>query len=266
MFELRAESGGGMATEGDDLVLDGPITFHARSNDPAADVVLFRDGVVTAHAAGEQATFREPAEPGVYRVEVRRHGETSGSPMPWVVSNPIYVRRAPRSATVPFPTLPASATEPLVTGARLRGWRTEADTTSHVTIARARGKPRPKAIVAEFALGGGAAGGQYVAVTRHLTSEVSLFDHVAFSAQASQPLRLFVELRDESGQRWRHSVYVSTATREIVLPYTDFQPVANGQGPLNLSRIQTLLFVIDMTNARPGMKGSVRLGAVRLQR
>jgi hypothetical protein len=265
-FELRAESGRHEAIEGDDLLLDGPVTIHARSNDPTAEFVLIADGTVAARAAGPQATFERAAEPGVYRVEVRRKGNTDAGAMPWIVSNPIYVRQTARAAPVPFPAPAPSATEPLVTGSKLRGWRTEQDETSRVTIERAPGSPRPRAIVAQFTLGGGASGGQYVAVTRHLDREVPLFDHVAFSARASDPLRLFVELRDDRGQRWRHSVYLSTASREIVLPYTDFTPIAGGTAALNVAQIHTLLFVIDMTNARPGTKGSVTLGEVRLQR
>ena len=68
------------------------LTLNARSPVPAKFVV-FRNGEQFASFANVAEIVATPSEPGTYRVEV--YLDQLGSPfdkMPWIISNPIYVR------------------------------------------------------------------------------------------------------------------------------------------------------------------------------
>ncbi|HEY7789454.1 MAG TPA: CehA/McbA family metallohydrolase [Vicinamibacterales bacterium] len=264
-FQFEAESGSHRAIEGDDLLLDGPVDLHVQQNDPAADAVLFRDGAVLAHAAGEDVTFHAADRPGVYRVEMHRAG-ADGSAIPWILSNPIYVRQSVRPGAAPANTTtsPSNASQSLMPASDLAGWSVEHDDSSRATLARASADGRTIAMT--FALGGGPPGPQFVAAVRHVDGEMTQFDRLAFTAQASEPLRLFVQIRDDAGHRWRRSVFISPAGQSIEMSFSTLDAVAAGGRPPNLAQVHSILFVIDVTNARPGLRGTVRLSDVRLER
>ena len=61
-----------------------------------ARIAIFRNGEKVAEEAGVVEMIHKPAAPGVYRTEV--YLDSLGAPfdaMPWIISNPIWVRRAP---------------------------------------------------------------------------------------------------------------------------------------------------------------------------
>jgi hypothetical protein len=88
----------GFAFEADDLPMGAEgragsrRTLRARVPLPAR-LRLLRDGVEIAGAEGE-ALAHEVEEPGVYRVEAYRTAK--GRERTWILSNPIYLRDAPR--------------------------------------------------------------------------------------------------------------------------------------------------------------------------
>ena len=58
-----------------------------------AHFIIFKDGSKFFEASGTQETSVEATGPGTFRVEVYR--DDLGPPfdkMPWIISNPIYVR------------------------------------------------------------------------------------------------------------------------------------------------------------------------------
>ncbi len=124
VFTFTAESGLHHAAEGDDLVLDGPVTLRARVNGPEAALVLVRNGLAVAEALGGDATFRERAEPAIYRVEARWPTSARVTPLPWIVGNPIYVLARPRHPQPAPVRAPIVASEALL-GAPPAAWRAE---------------------------------------------------------------------------------------------------------------------------------------------
>ena len=83
----------GRAQAGDELPAGGPVTLRVRSNAPRG-VHDDRSGTATscrrAIAAKREFTVPAPADPAVYRVEIR--ADNGGGPRLWLLSNPIYVR------------------------------------------------------------------------------------------------------------------------------------------------------------------------------
>ena len=90
-FRFEASRGSRTAAMGSEVDA-GPWTLRARLPGPAR-LMLLRDGRVIQESIGAEAIEAEAEAPGVYRVEAwladgRRE-------LPWVISNPIYLRSAP---------------------------------------------------------------------------------------------------------------------------------------------------------------------------
>jgi hypothetical protein len=95
-FSFKAEHSGEIKVMGDEVALSPDLTLSA-SAPQSARFVFYRNGEVYAVSSesGELSSFQQikPDRPGTYRVEV--YLDQLGSPMsrmPWIVSNPIYVR------------------------------------------------------------------------------------------------------------------------------------------------------------------------------
>ena len=87
-FRFHARSGANTATLGDELVRAAAVTFEVELPSKG-HVRLMKDGQAVAAGRGRRLMFTT-AEPGAYRVEVRRwfRGWRRG----WIYSSPIYVR------------------------------------------------------------------------------------------------------------------------------------------------------------------------------
>ncbi|UCC87575.1 MAG: CehA/McbA family metallohydrolase [Anaerolineales bacterium] len=86
-FRFTATGQGASAGMGDEIPLNGPITFRVSSPLPAS-LRLLKDGRQVARVRGQELTY-EANEPGVFRVEAyRRYRMKSRG---WIFSNPIYV-------------------------------------------------------------------------------------------------------------------------------------------------------------------------------
>ena len=85
-------------------------TLHLRARLPAAaQLTLYRNGQPVGEHIG-QAWDVPVTEPGAYRLEASRHD------VPWIFSNPIYVR--PSAAPPPAPSAPTTGSQPLDAPAR----------------------------------------------------------------------------------------------------------------------------------------------------
>jgi hypothetical protein len=112
-FEFTAREGEREATMGQPIRLEREVTLTVLApGHPRPVIRLLRDGKETAHAEGERLVTTA-SEPGAYRVEVyaAEQGERLLSPSrggrtvqdllraqprrvkPWIISNPIYIRR-----------------------------------------------------------------------------------------------------------------------------------------------------------------------------
>ena len=89
-FEFCAERDGETLAMGAEAIADRPRTLRA-SVPRAARLRLLRDGELVLERPG-RALELETSEAGVYRVEARL--ASAGRDRTWIVSNPIYLRRA----------------------------------------------------------------------------------------------------------------------------------------------------------------------------
>ena len=270
-FEFTATSGARQARAGDTLVPDGPVRFRVRANGPAdAGLVLFKNGHPVARATGTELTHTAEAGQGVFRVEINLPGAPGSPPVPWVVSNPIYLREAAANQPAPAPERAAAALLALLDLGRLSDWRIEREPRSEGSLARTA-PPDDGACELTFRLAPGEPAGQFVALVRSLEpSSLALYDRVRLRARSAAPMRLSVQLRapgNRDGQRWQRSVYVDEAFRDLTVAFDDMRPIGptDSERP-DLQRADGLLLVVDTINARGGTAGKVWFGDVRLER
>ena len=247
-----------------------PVTFTARLPlSPGAHLTLVRDGL--PHRTGQGSlVVAGIAQLGVYRIEA----SLPSSGIPWIVSNPIVIEggepeggpfggrgRGGRGGGGGEPTGVVHAEAvPLDPSA----WTTEHDALSTGTIGLDAGR-----LQFAYDLGAGSPRGQYVALVHDPGNERGI-ETVAFTAAASAPMRMSVQVRLPEGrgrvaQRWRTSVYVGTTPTRIELRLQDFEPAdrPTQRRPI-VTPLQSLLFVVDTINARPGTTGRFWLSDVTL--
>jgi hypothetical protein len=219
---------------------------------------LLRDGDPVAHGRGALALDQpgDDAERAVYRVEAHLPGRA----FPWMVSNPIYAG----FAGVPLPPAVDVATEANEILSLMDGieWRVERDpsTTGRIDV-------EDEGLGLAFQLGQGRPSGQFVALVAPV-DESAGYRHVEFVGRASRPMRISVQVRlpgRQGGQRWGRSIYLDETPRRVQFPLEDMLPIgpATSQRPI-VARIQSVLFVVDTLNARPGAEGTIILTEVAL--
>jgi len=257
-LDFRADSGGTMVPMGGTLPgNDTPAIFRVHAGVPSsATTVLLRNGGVVAQRDGGELELTA-SEAGSYRVEIRTAGAPGSPPVPWISSNPIFrFRTAPSGDAVAVPN--DTATIPVMDCP----WRTENSSGSTGVVSA--GKP---AIDFAYRLREPPPASQFVALVCDLRG-ASAFSAIAFTARASRPSRISVQLRfaRDVGFRWRRSFYADGTGRDVRVPVDRMRP-ADGPGTMPVaSRATSLLFVIDLTNAVPGAEGSFTLENIRLVR
>lgn len=87
-FSFEAENGGERKIQGDEIALQPGTLLRVRTP-VSSRIVLLKDGAVFLDESGINAKELGITERGVYRVEVYL---PQLGPMPWIISNPIYVR------------------------------------------------------------------------------------------------------------------------------------------------------------------------------
>ena len=94
VMSFTATSGTRSAVAGDVLPLDGPVTLRADVQAPdAARIELVKDGALLQTTVGTMLQQEVDVAAAVYRVEIALPGNPGEPPVPWIVSNPIYVGR-----------------------------------------------------------------------------------------------------------------------------------------------------------------------------
>lgn len=251
------------------VVLERPL-----SGDAVADARAILDGIrqgrvytaIDALATGAYADPRAavPAWPPDARAaqmgpegrrgwfEVHRAGAPGEPPIPWILTNPV---------DAPEPT-PAPKAAPIGGGVPVNPeWRIEKDAASAGTVATtSEGR-----VEVDYHLHEGARGSQFVALAGDLADRVAA-RHIVFEGQAAGPMRVSVQLRFPGGEeRWLKSVYLDDHPRTIAVPIEDMVPAERMAGAMpDPGTARSLLFVVDLTNARPGSKGGFTVGSVRL--
>ena len=260
---LRA---GRIFTTIDALAAPGLLDFHAdggavvaRALMPrGAQLILFRAGQEVARTDGD-LRWDTGGTPGAYRVEVHVATAPGAPPVPWLVSNAIHVGAQGAGETAQqasqAPPAPVAPQAPLLPWP----WRIEKEASSSA-IVRTNGD----ALTLEYELGGGEARSQFVALASDLHAQT--FRAIDIGLSAAQPMRVSVQVRRQDGARWGRSFYVDSTETVLRAELDALRPfgTVSPEHP-DPTTITSVLLVIDLTNASPGHRGTLRVRGAALE-
>jgi len=250
----------GTVHEGDVLGAGSPVLLHVMSNAPDGFTTIVRDGarVLSSVRDTQDLTVHAPDHPAVYWVEIVANA--GAPPITWVRSNPIYVRAATSADPPKAPPAITELSSPLFDEQVQSGWNIERDAQSSGSADVVRNGH--SVLRYQFTIGPSL--GNYTSLVHDLPSEQRTYNGVRFIAHADRPMRLSVQVRTLSSERWLRSVYVDRTTREYTLLLDDFRlPLGASTGETPHDRaLQSLMFVVDTTNAKTGTSGTVWIDRV----
>ena len=252
IFELLARAGDELFSEGDRLPEGRPVTFEIRVAGPAGlTSVLLRNGVIVRESGADSWRYEADGRRADYRVEVRVPGAPGTPPVPWIVSNPVFVgfpSEAPTS--MPATLVPSDSSRLALV------WHGESDPSSavHVDTGSAGGRN----LGLRYTLGSGPAANQFAAASSPAPPSLSEFRGLTLTARADHPLRFTVQLRAKGDRRWRRSIYADTTARTVSIAFDDMRPVApNAEAHPPLASLEAILLLVEITNAAPGTSASI---------
>ncbi len=254
-LDFHGRTAGGEEVSMGATTRDEAVVLTARAAVPdGAAIVMLRNGVEISQTSG--GTIEATASgPGSYRVEVRAPRAPGTPPVPWVLSNPIYVN-------LPSPAPAAMPASVPVLDLRECRWHIEQDPGSRATLTSTAGEARMS-----YQLRGGDAASQFAALACDLPAQPPAFDAVEFRIAAKAPARVSVQLRfaRDGGQRWMESTYVERSSRPVRVGVDDLVPAErNTPHRPEARRATTVLFVVDLTNASPGSAGEFGISGLAL--
>jgi hypothetical protein len=259
-FEAKATSGDAAATPGAYLEVTGPVAIEAAIAAPSGTTLaLFRNGELLYETVQPALRVDVGRDPGAYRIEARLPDSDSRA-MPWVVTNPIYVglREAHARAAQPAP-LPVRERTAVATDA----WTAEASEGSVSALAPVTLDDGTPGLEWQFGLAGGVRGSQYAATQFPIRGGLTGRDRLLLRAQSDQPRRISVQLRTPAAagaERWGTSFYVGPELAPVELRFADFRAVDPGSAAVPpLSRVDSLLLVVDTVNTAPGSRGRLAI-------
>lgn len=242
----------------------GEIELRVASNAPSGGrVALFRNGAVAETLSGRTMRHVVPAGPAVYRVEVQLPGAPGSPPVPWVVTNPIYVRAGD---TKPAGRGEPSDRAPLYENGEARGWRIETSPRSKAALDVTRTITGTELLL-RWGIGGTLSESPYAAFAMPAGTLITGYDRLLFTARADKPMRLSVQFRTGNGERWRRSVYLDETARQVAVFFDDVRPAGTtAEHRLPLGQVRDVLFVVDTVNTRPGSAGQFWIDDVQYGR
>ena len=88
---------------------------------------------------------------------------------------------------------------------------------------------------------------------------------LVFRGRSPKPMRVSVQLRfSPDDTRWMSSVYLDGEEREVVIPVEKMVPAGGGARQMPpATSARSILFVVDLVNARPGETGAFTLSGLR---
>ena len=281
-MSFTATSGTATAVAGDVLPLSGPVTLRVDVQAPdTARIELIKDGGLLQTTAGTMLEQVVDAAAAVYRVEIVLPGGPGEPPVPWIVSNPIYVGRDATDAT-PLDTRPrASRFAVQYESGPATGWAIE---TSEASLGALDEVPAMSGtqLSLRYALGGTMASSPFTAFVMPAGSALAAHDRLMFTAWADHPMRLSVQLREpgseagaeagaevgvEAGERWHRSVYLDTTPRNVAVYFDDMRPRGlTSRARATLANVQDVLFVVDTVNTPLGANGTLWMDDVKYAR
>ena len=271
------ESGGRSATMGETVAPSPDARARAGGRMPEGTrLVLKRDGQPVAEAVGSlEAALPGP---GVYRVEAR----VPGWPVPWVITNPVYVfepaAAALRQAAAAWPAPPTPReTEPLAALPGTAAFAPEFDATSSLEAPA----PPPDggaapALGMAFRLGvpTGAQRFTWCALVNRQARDLSGWSGLRFRIRGDGEYGLWVQVRDENpasadeGQEWwLAAARTSAGWTEVLLPFSRFRTInPRTDGRLDVAKTRAIVFVLDSAAVKAGTKGTIWIDGVGVYR
>ena len=204
-----------------------------------------------------------PATRAVYRVEIRTDRAPGDPPVPWVVTNPIYVR----DRDEPAPGRGDAAEHALLYGdGEAVGWRIEKNERSKAALDVVRTITGTELLL-RWALGGTTSESPFVALAMPAGESLAAYNRLSFTARSDQPMRLAVQFRLENGDRWRRSIYLDEQSRPVSVFLDELRPAGpTAQARMTVAAVRDVLFVIDTVNTKPGASGRVWIDDVKYGR
>ncbi len=269
-FDFRASSGGVFARMGDVLdIVDSVLIEMRMAAPPGTRMILLRDGAPFFETTEAEARVNVLTAPGVYRVELEVPGVPGRPPVPWLVSNPIYVglREAHARAAAGVARAAAGARGNVAT----EMWTAEASADSTSRLHADLVLDGVAALGWQFGLAPGRPAGQYAALRFPVapgSGGLSGRDRVQLRLRADRPMRVWVQVRTSAGvdgERWGRSLYLDQRFRSADLFFDEFVPLGQTSSPLPpLDRIDALLLVVDTVNTQPGSTGTIQIAEMWL--
>ncbi len=273
-----ADGSGRRYTMGDQVEASASLRASVGGRVPeGVRLVLKRDG----RAVGESPSRLElplPG-PGVYRAEAW----VAGWPVPWVVTNPIYVFDAARQearrqrAAWPGPPAPARETAPL-TFASETPFTAEHDPASAMegdVVEPGTGPGGARAFRLGFQLAPPGPGRfTWCALVNREARDLAGWTGLRFKIRADGEYRLWVQLRDpnpassdEGLEWWMASARTSTEWSEVQLPFGRFRTLnPRSDGRLDPAETRAVVLVLDHATVKPGTKGTIWVSDVGVYR
>ncbi len=255
LLDFRVESGLTQAGMGGAFPGDSDATLTARALLPrGAELVLRHSGQEIGRTTnGELRRSLNDAQ-GVYRVEVSLPDAPGVPPVPWIVSNPIYVGL---SSAAPGASLARPAPAPSG-GIAPFPWRIEKDASSGGIL-----RTSDHQVSLEYKLGEGPRNSQFVALATDL--QHPSFGALELSLAGDRPLRVSVQVRRADGGRWGRSFYVDPAGTSLRIPLSTLRPIGGAAlAAVSPTDVTSILLVVDLANAAPGGSGTLRVLASAL--
>jgi len=204
-----------------------------------------------------------PATRAVYRVEIQLPRVPGNPPVPWVVTNPIYIRNGDDE---PEARGDATSSAAQYENGEAPGWRIETSPRSKAALDVARTASGTE-LVLRWAIGGTKAESPYAAVAMPAGDALPAYDRLMFMARADRSMRMSVQFRLQNGSRWRRSVHLDGTARPIAVFFDDVRPIdPTSERRLPLGQVRDVLFVVDTVNASPGSAGQFRIDDVKYGR
>lgn len=247
------------------------MTLHVQSNAPADFTTVVRGGtrVLASVRDTRDLVVHAGSEPAVFWAEIV--SPTGSPPVTWIRSNPIYVRGSnPRAATSAAggaaDSRSADARSIALDGPNASRLSVEHDQRSLAAFEVGPGLGGPE-VRYRFGLASGPSSGQYTSLAVALPDGVQGYDAVRFTIRAEKPMRVSLQIRDTTADRWQRSVYVESAPHERTVALDDFIPVGATHLPKAArADVRNVMFVVDTINTKPGTSGRIWIGDPRLVR
>lgn len=264
---FSATSGSQSVSMGGSLAIGGDVLLHASASaPPGTTLVLLRNGQKVHEVTDGPLETNGGTDPATYRVEAYTSRAPGGPPIPWIVSNPIYA--GVRDSIAPAPMGEPQSRIPARSGEAAA--ESGAQDSSTVTVgtpseSRARTFTGDPTINWQFAVSPGNPTGQFAAAAIPVSGGLAEFDRVRFRVSASAPMRVWVQLRAPVGntERWGRTFYADAESRMVDVPFASFAAIGTTSSPRPpLDRVDSLLFVVDTLNTRPGKSGSLTISEV----